>query len=276
VNIVLASGFLFPQQFGTVEYFRDVRAHLDEAGHKVLTAPVPPRASCEERARELGKAIQVKFGTEPVHLIGHSMGGLDCRMMIGRNFNGLGEEGRVLSLTTISTPHQGSPLADLVVGDESDDLRGEVIEGIQQLGIDTAALFDLTTKAAREKRIPDILTTHPKIKYFSYGAAGRPNRPHTAVLLLAGYEYLKFKKNLDNDGAVPVASMSYGDFQQPPWPCDHIEEMGYDLDTILVPSVFDRMLDRIKGFFSSTLGLGSPRFDHMAKFDEMIARLEAL
>jgi triacylglycerol lipase len=276
VNIVLASGFLLPQQFGPVEYFRGVRAHLETAGHKVLATTVPPRASCEERAQELGKAIQVAFGNEPVHLIGHSMGGLDCRMMVGRNFNGLGEEGRVVSLTTLSTPHQGSPVADLVVGDESDDLRGQVVAAIQRLGIDTAALFDLTTKAAREKRIPDILTTHPKIKYFSYGASGRPNPPHTAGLLQASYQYLKVKKHVDNDGAVPVDSMRYGVFQEPFWPCDHIEEMGYDLDTFLVPSAFNSTLDRITGFFSRTLGLGSPRFDHMAKFDEIVAKLNAL
>jgi hypothetical protein len=70
--------------------------------------------------------------------------------------------------------------------------------------------------------------------------------------------------------------MRYGEFQEPLWPCDHIEEMGYDLDTILVPSLFDKPLDSIKAFFTRTLGLGSPRFDHMAKFDEIVAKLKQL
>jgi triacylglycerol lipase len=91
VNIVLSSGFLFPQQIGPIDYFRGVRARLEQKGHQVLPPSVPPVASCKARAKRLADAIQARFASNPVHLIAHSMGGLDCRMMIGESFNGLGE-----------------------------------------------------------------------------------------------------------------------------------------------------------------------------------------
>src|SRR5579862_7002859 len=123
VNIVLASGFLIPQQFAGINYFRGVKDRLEAAGHRVLAPLVPPLAKCEDRARKLAEASDATFPNDPVHIIAHSMGGLDSRMLIGRNFCGLGEEGRILSLTTLSTPHQGSPVADLLAGSGPDDVR---------------------------------------------------------------------------------------------------------------------------------------------------------
>ena len=49
----------------------------------------------------------------PFHLIAHSMGGLDSRFLIS-HLQPSGDN-RILSLTTISSPHHGSPLADLIV-----------------------------------------------------------------------------------------------------------------------------------------------------------------
>jgi triacylglycerol lipase len=49
-------------------------------------------------------------GKERVNIIGYSTGGIDARYMIWKYNMG----GRVASLTTLSTPHQGSELADLV------------------------------------------------------------------------------------------------------------------------------------------------------------------
>jgi triacylglycerol lipase len=179
VNIVLASGYLFPQKIGPINYFRDVTAHLEAAGHVVLPPDVPPLASCNDRAKKLGAAIEGKFGKSPVHIIAHSMGGLDSRMAIGMNYGGLGEPGRVISLTTLSTPHLGSPVADLLVGNGSDtgNFRGGVLNVIQNLGIDTGALRDLTSKGV--KAIPNIVETKKGIKYFSYAARGHDNPPPT-------------------------------------------------------------------------------------------------
>ena len=47
---------------------------------------------------------------EPVHVLAHSMGGLDSRFMI----SSLGMAQRVLTLTTLGTPHRGS--STLLIG----------------------------------------------------------------------------------------------------------------------------------------------------------------
>ncbi len=83
-------------------------------GHKVHVAQVPPYDSVEVRAAALAKHIDQALSTHgatKVHLISHSMGGLDARFVVGK----LGYGDRVASVSTISTPHRGSPVADLAL-----------------------------------------------------------------------------------------------------------------------------------------------------------------
>ena len=266
MNIVLASGFLIPQRFLGQDYFRDVQAHLEAQGHQVLPPLVGPFAKCEERAKALADGIADKFGNDPVHIIAHSMGGLDCRMMIGRNFRGLGDPGRILSLTTLSTPHRGSPVADLLAGGGPGDLRDRFLDVIRRLGVDTGALQDLTSEATRTA-IPDVEATHPHIGIRSYAASGRTPGLQTCAVMKPTYDYVKTKTGEDNDGVVAVSSAKYGEFQET-WPCDHIQEVGYDLDTVLLPP----MLTRIRQTVLGAVGLGSPPFDHLAKIDAIVGQ----
>ena len=74
----------------------------------MLVTRVHPIAGVDRRARRLGEQIVKAFGDEPVHLIGHSMGGLDARRLLAED----GWKERILSVTTIGTPHLGSSLAD--------------------------------------------------------------------------------------------------------------------------------------------------------------------
>src|SRR5262252_6205372 len=96
------------------EYFRLIPEALRAAGHFV---PEPPQlkstCSVAERAQDLRSYLESDSDLtgRKVHLIAHSMGGLDSRFLIAK----LGLANRVLSLTTIGTPHHGSPIADLVV-----------------------------------------------------------------------------------------------------------------------------------------------------------------
>src|SRR5215510_6280544 len=84
---------------------------------------------------------------DKVHIIAHSMGGLDARYLLCNNLYGLGALDRVVSLSTISTPHRGSQVADLLVGAEPNliDPRRFAYEIVrytlrQFLAIDTGAL----------------------------------------------------------------------------------------------------------------------------------------
>src|SRR4051795_6034337 len=112
--IVLAHGlFGFNQialgKLTLATYFRGIPEWLRAAGNRVYVTKVPSIAGVEARARRLGGQILSSFPHEPVHLIGHSMGGLDARMLLSDP----DWSRRILSLTTIGTPHLGSSIADL-------------------------------------------------------------------------------------------------------------------------------------------------------------------
>ena len=253
MNLVFASGFLVPQRLLGINYFRGLEAHL--AGrHATLFPVVPPFGTSEERARVLADAIQQEFPEGEVHMVAHSMGGLDGRNLIDRNLHGLSNQGRIASLTTLSTPHRGSPVADLVVGPRPDGPKRLVYDAISQtidlLGIPTGALANLTTESA--SRVPDVAQTHRHIRYRSYFGSGRPGLLPTSVILAPTHHYTHLVSGQVNDGVVALDSARYGDFQEPFWPCDHADMIGHNLDT-----------DDLGGF----------RFDQLAAIDAIISAL---
>jgi triacylglycerol lipase len=253
MNLVFASGFLVPQHLLGINYFRGLEAHL-EGSHATLFPVVPPVGTSEERAGVLADAIQQKYPEGAVHIIAHSMGGLDSRNLIARNLNGLSASGRIASLTTLSTPHRGSPVADLLAGPRPDGPRRLVYDGVSQalglLGIPTGALANLTTVSAL--RVPDAAQTNPDIRYRSYFASGRSGVLPTCFALAPTYHYIHAVTGQANDGVVALDSARYGDFQESFWPCDHVDMIGHNLDT-----------DDLGGF----------RFDHFAAIDAIISQL---
>ncbi len=110
--MVLAHGFAGFDTIGVpglrLAYFRGVSGQLRAAGVEVHAMRVSPLASIGARARQLAAQIE-RLGVGRVHIVAHSMGGLDARFAI----SSLGLAPRVASLTTIGTPHHGTPLADL-------------------------------------------------------------------------------------------------------------------------------------------------------------------
>jgi triacylglycerol lipase len=93
-------------------YFRLIKTRLEQNGYTTRHTRVSFAAGIEVRALELSQqveALRAELGCAKVHIIGHSMGGLDARHMIVQ-IPGAVES--VASLTTIGTPHHGSPIAD--------------------------------------------------------------------------------------------------------------------------------------------------------------------
>ena len=254
MNLVFASGFLAPQRLHGINYFRGMQAHLAQAGHKAIFPEVPPAGTCKTRAPLLARAIQQAFPEGEIHIIAHSMGGLDSRTLIAGNLNGLADPGRIASLTTVSSPHRGSPVADLLAGGEPEGLQRVAYRAIARVidhfGIDSGALGDLTTDGAAQ--VPDTTQSHPHIRYRSYFAAGRPGRLKTCLALAPIHEYISDVTQQPNDGVVALDSARYGEFRQPYWPCDHIDMIGHNLDTA---------------------DLGDFQFDHFAAFDAIIDQL---
>ena len=93
-------------------YFQGIPEPLCAAGNRVLVASLSPTRCIADRAAQLKALLDRESPREPVHLIAHSMGGLDSRYLISR----LAMADRVLTLTTLGTPHRGSSFADWASG----------------------------------------------------------------------------------------------------------------------------------------------------------------
>ncbi len=216
--IVLAHGLFGFQRIGLggltlTSYFRGIPESLRAAGNRVLATQVPPIAGVSRRARRLAEQIEAAFPDEPVHLIGHSMGGLDARLLAADP----AWSERILSLTTIGTPHLGSSLADFA------KLRvGRIYQLLETLGVDHRGFLDVTRRSARDFHREVVVPNH----VHSFSVAGDPpadevcwplRRLHAAMLELEG----------PNDGLVSVESACAFGTPLPAWPLDHLRQMNW-------------------------------------------------
>jgi len=98
-----------------LQYFKNIRTYLGANGFpSVFNTNVDFAGSVELRAEQLKNQVEKiieNTGAEKVHLIAHSMGGLDARRIIVD----LNMAEKVAGLTTIGTPHLGTVLADRVI-----------------------------------------------------------------------------------------------------------------------------------------------------------------
>ena len=198
------------------------------------------------------------------NLIGHSQGGLDARLITASP----ALAGRISSVVTVASPHQGTPAAEVLngtfeafpIGAEVADALAGTLGGLLGLSGDdlVAQIADFTPEAmvAFNAAYPDV----PGVYYASWaghscGALDFPCQlanngevvdtlfaiPHGFLLLASG----------DNDGLVPVQSAQWGDYQGTV-PADHMDEVGQIADVF------------------------NPAFDHKQFYLGEIRRLAAL
>jgi triacylglycerol lipase len=170
------------------DYFRGIRVRLEKLGHRVEVVRLPPIASVESRARRLAEQVRA-FGLERVNLVAHSMGGLDARYAISK----LGLSDCVASLTTVGTPHRGTPVAD---GTK------HLASWLRRLGAE--GIWDVSTHRMLEfnRDVPD----HPGVEYFSWVSSVDPRAPGTPLFLKPAL--LLFRT--PSDGLVPLESQRWG------------------------------------------------------------------
>jgi triacylglycerol lipase len=193
--IVLVHGILGFDQikvgFFKQSYFRKVAEHLRAQGLDVYEMRLPKLGRVEERAQKLAEEL-FNLGVYQVNLICHSMGGLDARYAISQ----LGCAPKVASLTTIGTPHQGSPLADISSGALATILAKVGLGVISDLGTNKADEFN--------RQNPDAA----KVRYFSVlSSVGKGGKVHP--LLKRPYQTIKEAEET-SDGLVPISSQKWG------------------------------------------------------------------
>jgi triacylglycerol lipase len=112
-------------RLASFDYFEHVVRAFEERFHargraaRVHVVELHPTSSVRRRAAELARVVLATAGSEgPVHLAGHSTGGLDARLVASPSVHLGGSVQRSLpwldrlcSVTTLNTPHYGTPLA---------------------------------------------------------------------------------------------------------------------------------------------------------------------
>ncbi|KAJ1982632.1 hypothetical protein H4R34_001651 [Dimargaris verticillata] len=92
-----------------IHYWRGIKEALVDLGASVHVTRVSMSGSIADRAAELDAQLKRVFSGQSVNLVGHSMGGLDGRYLISHLRP---TEYQVKSLSTVCTPHRGSPFMD--------------------------------------------------------------------------------------------------------------------------------------------------------------------
>jgi triacylglycerol lipase len=143
-HIYLVPGFLGFANLGRLTYFGHVGRLLTERLTALGLKPhvhivrTPPTASLPERAARVVEAIDAtaQRGGAPIHVIGHSSGGLDVRLLTAPGvglptaFDVERLAARVRTVVTVATPHRGTPLASFFT-----TLRGQHL--LQLLSLNT-------------------------------------------------------------------------------------------------------------------------------------------
>ena len=217
------------------DYFNGVELMLNRMGYAAFAPQVPFFAKPQDRAsawfHEIEK-IRRDTGAEKVHLVGHSQGGLDARVLIAPNapaqdtplgpLMGLGYGPHVASVITFGTPHLGSVFVD--VFNEGTPENGELIDAFTNLISVIASVFSGDPQDA--KGVIQAIGRNYMLDYFNpiieddpsvpcYTVGGDPETVNrVSPLFIALYEYLldtpADEGGGPNDGLVALQSALFG------------------------------------------------------------------
>jgi triacylglycerol lipase len=253
-SLILAHGILgFGNPLGLplpVNYFNGVARHLRRSGHRVEEPGVNAVASIAERGNMLAQCI-LRLTLAPgerLHVIAHSMGGLDARFALAHV---AGVKERVASLVTIGTPHAGSTVADAIAAGTG-PIFDAVPSALKQAL--TGGLYDLTTAGAA--RFNQSTGDVPGVRYIAI--AGNAALGGNEMLLFRVAAAIGQQTNEINDGVVTKTSalrQGYEDVTD--WPVDHAGEIGWTMPLISADLPIPR--------------LAAP--PHFARYDDIVARL---
>jgi triacylglycerol lipase len=264
-----------------ISYFNGIQADLKAHGEpNVFVTIAPPYDTSEVRAQALLPQLQQilqQTGAKKLNLIGHSQGGMDARVIISAG--GLNFAPKIASLTTIGTPHLGTPVADAADGLTSSQLGSDVANAFLSLleqGVysvqsspNIAAQVNELTSSYMTNTFNPTYVDAPGVVYASY--AGRTNL-ESGDEDCAGALYANQGQSLDvpqpplgvtaaylstqgdtSDGLIPIKSAKWGTFMECV-PADHLKEVG--------------MIDQ-----NGTNAISG--FDHLVFFRAVVARLRA-
>ena len=263
--IVLVHGFMGSDSSPLWSFWRvaDVLGGTDH--HQVFEANLPPFDSPANRAAVLAQQVDdvlAATGAAKVNLIAHSQGGLDARYLIAT----MGYGDRVASLTSISSPHRGTAIADVALGLLPGGTDPAVNTALRTLGIDVAAInVRAALEGLAERNSAAFNAANPddaRVYYQSWAGVSSLTGVADSVDLSACDGKLLFHPGtMDklgtlmpsivwtivghdrrdaNDGLATVAGAKHGEFRGC-FPADHMDEVGQVQDTFDPATGFDHL-----------------------------------
>ena len=255
--IVLAHGMFGFEHLADVDqlpYYYGVTDALEADGQLVLTTEVDPFNNSTVRGEQLAAQIAdflKESGYAKVNIISHSQGGLDARWVAHHHPEW------VASVVTISAPHGGTDVADVVLELVESDRFQDLVDALIQLvgkplydevGNETS-LFESLRQFSQPgiEKFNDQITDQPGVFYASI--AGRTDKHEGGFLcraadspafietweddrdpvspLLRVSEIVVSEGTADkpNDGLVRVEQAMWGEFLGC-IPADHLDEVG--------------------------------------------------
>jgi triacylglycerol esterase/lipase EstA (alpha/beta hydrolase family) len=226
-----------------VTYWFGIVPHLEGLGYRVIAPAVDPFQGPEDRSRQWREHLDslLAEGTaRRVHVSGHSQGGLDARWVATH----LDPDHTIASVTTVSAPHRGTAVTDVLLGLVEDRLITEwVLDELANAYADWVGapseqhLMEQLTAMSRpgmeafNAEVPD----REDIPYFSW--AGRTcavldllcqvgNGGEAVFIPLATTFWVLQIFEGESDGLVSIESARWGTFLGL-LPADHMNEVGH-------------------------------------------------
>ena len=188
------------------DYFYAVGSWLTRLGYDTRTVQFPCFKTIAERAKVLEAFLFEHYEGQEVHLIAHSAGGLDTKYMLSQ----LSPRVKVLSLSTLMTPHRGAKLIDFW----TDYAPKFVLDRIQKYCENRGGSLEYWLEYSPRRVLPleetfNAIPSH--VKRFSVTSEIPPKNPFHSFLLFWIPYFLIKKAEGPTDGFVSVQSAHFGE-----------------------------------------------------------------
>jgi len=232
--VVLMHGFGMLAALNRAGQLHDVAMDLRSRGVLAYAPNVAPYDTIEERSdmwQQRLWRVQEESKADRMHLIAHSMGGLDARYLV----HAFDLQDVVASITTVSTPHRGTAIAEIIreQPDRVQQLLADLVNRMGEVAMagshpDASRAVEQLTPAYIQNTFNPATPNHEQVLYRSFaGRAGRGTdvpinpflRPLNAVL---------YEREGVNDGYVSVRSARWGAYQGLV-DADHTHQIGIKL-----------------------------------------------
>lgn len=278
---------IMPQKSEAENYreWKEFNQLFKENGFNLKVAEIPAMASVDELSKALIKYIVKEFPADQgrkFHIVAKSMGGLAVRKALADTYRDSKINPAIkpisdqaITFTTISTPHQGSPIANMLMEEEACTPEGKILMFFSPLFSPLKKLFshkkgfgfdaagnDLRPDSDALKTLRAEDDSSMEGRAFSFGAnlncdatcrsEFHDRKKPFSEVLACWHDKLVTDGHGENDGLVPVKSATY-DYSKyvETFDGDHIaisEDDPWYKGGPIWQKVFSRVLENIKEF----------------------------